>query len=374
MMTIDRWTTPTSIYLHVPFCERICSYCDFYKIQYQKEFVKSYLKALSIEIDQAKIQNIMNTIYIGGGTPSVLSANELNDLLRLVQPFCNNQTEWTVEVNPNDVTNEKMEIFASQGVNRWSVGIQTFQDSLLHQLHRSHSSQQAHFALRALQNRGVNFSADLIYGLPNQSMEMLHDDIEKLLEYRPPHISCYALQVEPHTLMSIQGIPQTDDDELRNQYDWILSYLLSRGYRRYEVSNFALPGYESLHNQTYWRSLPYYGFGPGASGYLHNQRYSNTKKFHDYIDGKWRGQVQMVAPKEQEFEFFMLGLRMEEGISLQEYYNRFHENFYDNYQEILPSLLEEKLVRLTNSHLAVTDKGFYILDYVLLRLTKHLEY
>ena len=102
-------------------------------------------------------------------------------------------------------------------------------------------------------------------------MEMLHDDIEKLLEYRPPHISCYALQVEPHTLMSIQGIPQTDDDELRNQYDWILSYLRSRGYRRYEVSNFALPGYESLHNQTYWRSLPYYGFGPGASGYLHNQ-------------------------------------------------------------------------------------------------------
>jgi oxygen-independent coproporphyrinogen-3 oxidase len=174
--------------------------------------------------------------------------------------------------------------------------------------------------------------------------------------------------------MSIQGIPQTDDDELRNQYDWILSYLRSRGYRRYEVSNFALPGYESLHNQTYWRSLPYYGFGPGASGYLHNQRYSNTKKFHDYIDGKWRGQVQMVAPKEQEFEFFMLGLRMEEGVSLQEYYNRFHENFYDNYQEILPSLLEEKLVRLTNSHLAVTDKGFYILDYVLLRLTKHLEY
>jgi len=373
-MTNEQRQYPTALYLHVPFCERICSYCDFFKIQYHKGFVQSYLQALSLEIEEAKIHHKMKTIYIGGGTPSVLSERELGRLLQLVQPFCNAETEWTVEINPNDATLSKMEIFKSHGVNRFSIGIQTFQDSLLQQLHRSHSSVQAHQALKTLRKYNINFSADLIYGLPNQTMEMLQNDLEMLLQYQPPHLSCYALQVEPHTLMSIQHIPQTDDERLREQYDWILGYLRSRGYHRYEVSNFALPGYESLHNQTYWKGLEYYGFGPGASGYLANQRYSNTKKFQDYIKGIWGREIQSLSSKEQEFEFLMLGLRMEEGISLEDYRVRFHASFQDNYQQDLPPLLKEGLLMIKDGHLSVSDKGFYILDHILLRLTQHLEY
>jgi oxygen-independent coproporphyrinogen III oxidase len=289
------------IYIHIPFCRKACHYCDFHFTTNQAG-QGNVLKAMQAEMrllipeylgTLAPAEQTLQTLYFGGGTPSLIPPSELDSL-------CNNAAmlagvdlqslkEFTLEANPDDVTPQAALAWRSMGVNRISLGIQTFNDALLAQLNRSHTSSQAHLALLTLKQAGfANISADLIFALPGQNMESLSTDLDNLLSYELPHISLYNLTLEPDTVLgrlaSKGQIDLPTDSLAADMMAYIMARLASEGYRQYEVSNFARPGFESLHNSSYWLGTPYLGIGPGAHSYYGENRYANIRSNGAYIE------------------------------------------------------------------------------------------
>lgn len=357
-----------SLYIHIPFCNHICHYCDFTKLFYNENLIEPYLEALFAEIDSYNIKNI-KTIYIGGGTPTSLSEQHLKRLLEKVKPLLASEYEFTVEGNVENITSSKLKIMKESGVNRLSIGIQTTNNELLNKIGRNHTFEQTIKVIRdARKLKFNNINVDLIYGLPGQNQEQLANDINNILGLNTEHISIYSLTVSPGTIFFNKKVKEQKEDDARDSYDFILKTLRQNGYKRYEISNFAKPGFESEHNQTYWKDEQYYAVGLGASGYIGDCRYTNTKNINKYIKQNYIEVKETIIEKDELEDFMLCNLRLEDGFLDSEFVARFHVSFYEKYKEKCDKLINDGLLIIDNGRIRLSDSGLIIMDRILIEL------
>ncbi len=315
-----------SIYIHIPFCKKICSYCDFCKMYYNKEWVDKYLIALEKEIKSNYKNEIINTLYIGGGTPSSLSKLQLKKLFSILKLIkLNNKYEFTFECNIEDINEELLKLLKNNKVNRLSIGIQTFNKKYLLLMNRT-SKNNIKNTINLCKKHFNNINIDLIYGLENQTIMELNEDLNKFLELDLQHISIYSLILEKNTILSNSNYKELDEDNQRKMYDLIRKNLNKNGYIQYEISNFSKKGYESKHNLTYWNNEHYYGFGLGASGYIDNIRYTNTRNFNKYLNGEYIYEKDIIDDEINMQNEMILGLRKIKGVSKKKFYQKYHIN------------------------------------------------
>ena len=357
-----------AMYIHIPFCKNICSYCDFPKVFYSFLYEEKYINQLLKEIKEAKV-NKCSTIYIGGGTPSALSTCGLEKLLSYLYDFLKEDYEFTIEVNPETIDEEKVKLFQKYGINRVSIGVQSFNEDILKLLNRKHSYDDVKLCVDLLNKYGIyNYSFDFIYGINGEDINHIENDFKYIDELKPKHLSFYSLILEDHTCLKVKDYKELDEDEIVNQYNYIYGELTKRGYIQYEVSNYAHKGYESKHNLVYWKDKKYYGFGLGASGYIDNIRYTNTKNLTKYLKGVNDIYKEELTLQEEKEEFIMLGLRLVEGISLKEYEEKFNENLLELKKEEINYLLNQNLIKISFDRLFTTYQGMLLLDVVILKL------
>ena len=328
------------IYIHIPFCVRKCDYCDFYSVPGRDGRMDEYLHALEVHIaesaPQAEIYTV-NTIYFGGGTPTFFGAERLARLLQLVRKQFNvsKDCEITVECNPDSADQDTLLTLKKAGVNRLSMGVQSAQDKELEEIGRVHSFAQATRAFQRARDAGFdNISLDLIYGLPDQTMESWKESVEALLKLNPEHLSCYGLKLEQGTPLYERREQEqmADDDTQADMYLWMVERLKNAGYGQYEISNFARPGRQSRHNLKYWMGEEYIGFGPSAHSYFGQQRYSFVRDLDAYVkgvlyNGKILDESTRINRREMGKEYLMLRMRTIWGVEENEYRERFYLNF-----------------------------------------------
>lgn len=354
----------SSAYIHIPFCKTICTYCDFCKMYYNSNWVTTYLDSLSKEIDKLYKGALMNTLYIGGGTPNSLNIDELERLFKILKKIkLNNSYEYTIECNIELLNEQQILLFKKYGINRVSIGVQTFNDKYLKFLGRNHTKEEVIEKIKLLKNNGItNINIDLIYALPNQTLDELDKDIEFYKELDIPHISCYSLIIEPNTILYNKKTENIDEDIDSDMYNLIINRLDK--YDHYETSNFAKKGYESKHNLNYWNNNNYYGFGMGASGYIDNIRYDNTKSLNKYIEGKYLLTSNELDRNEQIENEFILGFRKIEGINIKDFNDKYNINMLDI--PVVKKLLEQKLLINTGSSIKINDKYIYTANEILI--------
>ena len=322
------------LYIHVPFCGNKCLYCDFFSVPGRKIPWERFLNALTQEARCRKneLPEEPTTIYLGGGTPSLMPGEIAAELLsRLRNLFGSKASEITIELNPDDVNSEYVDTLLRSGYNRFSMGIQSFDDTCLRTMGRRHTSAQAIAAAELLKERNCNMSLDLIFGLPHQTFEIWKRDVATAIALNPSHISCYSLMLEegtPLTRMVNQGRISVPDDSISAQmYRHLQSELNLAGYRHYEISNFALPGYESRHNSAYWNSSPYLGLGPGAHSYdgSRRRRFNPTsveeylKKYADREESRYSPEDEVLSTEDLAHEYLLTRLRTARGLSEKSY-------------------------------------------------------
>ncbi|MFK4907382.1 radical SAM family heme chaperone HemW [Lactococcus petauri] len=352
-------------YVHIPFCSHICYYCDFAKVLMTGQPVEAYIDELLKEYDSYDISSL-KTLYIGGGTPSVLPADQLEKLLtHLTKTLVLEELEeFTVEANPSDLTDEVLAVLANSPVNRISLGVQSFDDKLLKKIGRTHTEAQVYSSIERLRAAGFeNITIDLIYGLPNQTMEMVERDVQKFLELDLPHVALYSLILEDHTVfMNRQRrgrLRLPSDDRNADMYEYIIEMLTSKGYSHYEVSNFGKIGYESKHNMTYWDNAEYYGIGAGASGYLDGIRYKNHGPVHHYLrEENKRVNEEVLTRKQRIEEEMFLGLRKKNGVSIERFHKKFGQTLEEVYGTIIEELAFQKMLFEADGRIQMTEKGF----------------
>ena len=321
------------IYIHIPFCASKCSYCDFYSLAGCDYLMPEYQEALLAHLEESahSIKNYeVDSIYFGGGTPSFYGADRLVRILDVLKLNGNVRldSEISVECNPDSISFTALKLLREEGVNRISIGVQATDNNLLKLIGRRHSFQQAQKAFRDARRAGFdNISLDLMYGLPSQTRRDWAETLAAIVEMHPEHISCYGLKLEPGTKMykEYHGSPiLPDDDEQADMYSYAAEMLERYGYRQYEISNFAAPGFESRHNLKYWNMEDYISFGPGAHSCVGNVRYSYVKDLREYIAGVRRDvsivdEYEEISPLERAVEYVMLGMRTSRGISKRDY-------------------------------------------------------
>lgn len=372
------------LYVHIPFCVSKCPYCDFVSYgqdQYNEEDLEAYLACLLQEAElyrrelrgeELKIE----TLYIGGGTPTCLSGGQLFALLDSLQKTYCLQTgaEVSVEANPGTLTRDKLLALLSGGCNRLSLGVQSFKERELKTLGRIHTPQEAVDAYRTARKAGfANISIDLMYGLPGQDPDDFLTDLKIAVSLGPEHLSLYQLNIEegtPFYSLREKGVlPETAEETALLIYETAISYLAKEGYRHYEISNFALDGKESRHNQLYWRRQDYLGLGAGASGYLRGVRYANEGSLVAYRAALKRKE-RPVAEEERldretaMAEFMFLGLRLLAGVSKKEFLHNFGESINEVYQDTLSSLKQQELLAESDDAVYLTAKGLYLANVV----------
>lgn len=363
---------PNSLYIHIPFCHKICSFCDFTKVMYIDRFIKPYIDSLINEIDSYQL-NSLYTVYIGGGSPSVLSCAEIEPLLKIVSPLLDKKYEFTIECNPEDLSDEKIKLYKKYGVNRISLGVQSFNCKVLESVNRFHSFSSIKNIINIIKKNGINnISIDLIYGLPNQDLVDLKEDVASLLALPITHFSAYSLSINEGTVLYNKGIREIPEDLSRTYYDLILSEARKRGFERYEVSNFAKNKNYSKHNLVYWNDEEYIGVGLGSSGYINGIRYQNTKNLEKYIsNGPSKNEIVLTNNDIVE-EYIMLKLRTMWGFSLDDFKMRF-PNYYSNIIDVINSFVNDKLLIINDNFVCCSDDGLMILDHILLKLFNAME-
>lgn len=367
-------TKPTSAYVHIPFCTQICYYCDFSKVFIKNQPVDSYLEHLIEEYDSYDIQKL-RTLYIGGGTPTALSAPQLAFLLEKLTDKLDLSylEELTIEANPGDLDQEKIAILKDSPVNRVSLGVQTFNDRMLKQIGRSHSEKDIYENIANLKKAGFdNISIDLIYALPKQTMEDVKTNVAKAIALDIPHMSLYSLILENHTVfmnrMRRGKLPLPKEDLEAEMFDYIIAELEKAGFEHYEISNFSKPGFESRHNLMYWDNAEYYGIGAGASGYVDGVRYKNHGPIRHYLQaveaGNARVQEEVLTLKEKMEEEMFLGLRKKSGVSKKRFEEKFGFSFEDRYGAVVSELTEQGLLVPDRDIVRMTKQGLFLGDTV----------
>lgn len=375
----------SGIYIHIPFCKQACSYCDFYFLT-KKELRAPFVEALLDEIksfeNHPSSQELIQTIYIGGGTPSLLTIDQLEQIFdQLHKTFRIDASEVTLEMNPDDVSADYLRQVQNLGVNRASMGVQSFDEDLLRFMHRAHTTAEAEMALEAIQKANFpSFTADLIYGNPGQSTESLQKDVHRLLGYNPSHVSAYSLTIEPKTRLGKQvklgRIKPPEDEIVAEHFDLVRSELEKAGINQYEVSNYSKPGKEAVHNSNYWRHKNYIGLGPSAhSFYWENEneakRWENRPDLTAYLKKEWesvRENEENLSLNDLAEERLMLGLRTKWGVSYRELEERYGYSFNQTQMNWLKDQAEQGMVTLTDTGIALTHKGLSIADYLIVDL------
>lgn len=366
-------TKSTSAYIHILFCEHICYYCDFNKVFLEGQPVDEYIEALLKEARLALRQNPvekMETLYVGGGTPTSLTASQLERLLsglREILPYYNG--EFTVEANPGDLTADKLDVMKNYGVNRLSMGVQTFDDRLLKKIGRKHTAQDVYDTIQLLEEKDFsNVTIDLIYALPGQSLESFRDTVTRALALDLPHYALYSLILENQTMFMNwvrRGKMHLPEQELEAQmYAETIDAMEKAGRKQYEISNFAKPGFESQHNLVYWNNQNYFGLGAGASGYLGNRRYKNRGPIQHYLKSLKNDQLpvleeEILTQKAQIEEEMFLGLRKILGVDKTVFENRFGFSMMDVYGDVIEKLKQQKLITETDSRVCLTEEGLF---------------
>ena len=361
------------IYIHIPFCRSKCDYCDFYSLAGRDDRMDQYQKALLSHIKETAplAQDFpVDTIYIGGGTPSYYGAKRLKELLGVIRKLykVEKDAEVTVECNPDSVDVKSLKILRKAGVNRLSMGMQSAIACELERIHRIHTPQQVNEAATAARKAGfTNLSLDLIYGLPGQTMDSWKATVEHALSLIPQHLSCYGLKVEEGTPLAArvaQGEVLPDDDQQADLYLWTVGRLERAGYSQYEISNFAKPGFASRHNLRYWLTQPYIGFGPGAHSDFGGRRYSFVRDLDAYIQGVLQGgdiidESEIIPKRDRCGEYLMLRLRTVQGINEQEYRSTYFMDFAP-LQARLEQFRAQGWAEQTDGRWHFTPKGFLL--------------
>ena len=373
--------TASSVYIHIPFCATKCYYCAFNTYTFHKEQAKVYLQALRTEMElYAPETDPLQTIFIGGGTPSILSADSLTQLFADVhQHFqITPDAEITVECNPGTVDAEKLRVMRDNGVNRLSFGLQAMQDDTLKQLGRIHTVDEFLQSYRLAREGGFeNINIDLIFALPDQRMEAWHHTLNEVISLEPAHISAYNLVMEETTPFyewwQAGKLHLPSEDTEADMFQYTIETLTAHGYMHYEICNFARPNSAARHNLVYWDNQPCIGLGVGASGYVNGVRYSNIRGIAPYIDelserNKPVADTERLTGHAEKSETLMLALHKQEGISLDAYQDRFGEDIEIAFGTILKKWLDLKLLERTATHLRLTPRGLFLANEVFIEL------
>lgn len=376
----------TSIYIHIPFCISKCKYCDFAsypsKIKYQNEYFNALKNEIRIFKSNETREMEIETIYIGGGTPSLVDSKYIVEVLEYIKSNfnCENTKEISIEMNPNTVTKEKILAYKKIGINRFSLGLQTTNDELLSSIGRVHTYSDFLNAIEIMKKENIdNINVDLIYNLPNQKIKDVLLDIEKIANLKVNHISFYSLTLMEGTIFYKEykegKLILPDEDTERDMYHEGILQLEKFGYNQYEISNFSLKNSECLHNIVYWKTLPYIGFGLGAHSYFDGKRFGNQVLFDSYLEKADENTkpidsltIEIIEEKEAVFEYLMLGLRMNKGIKLNEFEKRFDKKISEEYKIIFQKLSHEGLITIEVDGYKLTLKGIDLSNYVFEKL------
>lgn len=365
---------PLGLYIHIPFCKAKCAYCDFYSLAQSEDKMDAYVAALTAHLEEVAPRaqsHTVDSVYFGGGTPSYLGHKRIIKLLKTIkkQYHVADDAEITMEANPdsaNDV--HALKALRRAGINRISLGVQSSDDTMLKEIGRIHNWEQVNTAVAAIRKAKItNLSLDLIYGLPNQTMESWQKTLTDCIALEPEHISCYALKVEEGTplYMRRHTISLPDDDLQADMYLYTVEQLARSGYAQYEISNFAKPDFASRHNLKYWQLQEYAGFGPGAHSDFGGTRYGYVRDLESYLRGDLTlSESEEIPPLERELEYIMLSLRTTEGISRHTYEYRYRQPFAPM-ETLFEQYASHNLARRTESGWALTPQGFLVSNQII---------
>lgn len=362
------------IYVHIPFCARKCDYCDFTSFVCTKDIQKHYFDALKKQI-RTKAETVgrlpVVSVFFGGGTPSVPDAYFVTSTLDTVRECFDVQkdAEITIEVNPNSAGLEKLSAYRTSGFNRLSIGLQSSDNSELKVMSRLHTFEEFLETYNDAKRAGFcNINVDIMSALPGQTVESYKKTLEKVVSLNPEHISAYSLIIEEGTPFFERykdGIGLPDEDSEREMYYETARILSAGGYHRYEISNYAREGFECLHNRGYWTRFPYLGFGISAASFFDGQRYLCNVSLDDFINGNFFEEREVLTDEDAMEEFMFLGLRLTEGISKQEFFERFNKKYDDVYGEVTGKLSDEGLIKVSEDNVRLTLKGLDVSNYAM---------
>ncbi|KYG58021.1 radical SAM family heme chaperone HemW [Planococcus maritimus] len=364
------------MYIHIPFCHQICFYCDFNKVFFKDQPVDAYIESIGKELalwkQQGALEVPLETVFLGGGTPTALTPDQLKRLLELIHQYVpmSEDVEWSSEANPDELTREKMEVLYKGGVNRLSMGVQTFDQDLLKRLGRTHANDDVLRAVETAREVGFsNISFDLMYGLPGQTMAQWDETLERAFAFGMPHFSAYSLIIEPKTVfynLMVKGKLNTVTEDLEgDMYERLMNEMEKHGLHQYEISNFAKPGHESRHNLLYWDNEEYIGVGAGAHGYVDGVRYSNHGPLKKYMEPLEAGErpvldATTVTVKAQMEEEMFLGLRKTAGVELARFEEKFGAALEQVYGEILQNEQAKGNLVVEQGRVKLTHKGRFV--------------
>ncbi|MBW3521035.1 MULTISPECIES: radical SAM family heme chaperone HemW [unclassified Chryseobacterium] len=364
------------IYIHIPFCKQKCSYCNFHfstSLNFKDEMLDAMKKEIFLRKEELQNKNLQS-LYFGGGTPSVLSADEIKSLIdEVLKHFSfNNDIEITLEANPDDLNVQFLKGLSSSPVNRLSIGTQSFFDEDLKMMNRAHNASEAEGSIKRAQDLGFeNLSIDLIYGSPTSNLEIWKENLNKTIALEIPHISSYALTVEPKTALenwvSKGKVANPKEEEQNREFYYMIDFLKDHGFDHYEVSNFAKEGFYSRHNSAYWKYQEYLGIGPSAHSYngtdvrswnvANNQQY--IKKLNSNILAK---ETEILSQQDQFNEMIMIGLRTIWGVDLNSLNEKFSENILDKFNKEIQHKIEDGILKIENDHLKIPEKHWFMAD------------
>ena len=356
-----------ALYIHIPFCNHICSYCDFCKIYYREDLANAYIEALQKELHTLSITDPLYTLYIGGGTPSSLNYQQLQMVMTMIQPYITKETiEVSIEVNPESMDKKKLEILKKGKVNRISIGVQTFDPQLVANINRKHSLSQVVSLVREAYAMGFIVSLDMMYGLEHQTLTTIKKDLQILSTLSLHHISYYSLIIEKHTRLyqqKYQGIQEDLEFEMLQTIDQSLE---SMGYKQYEVSNYAKAGYQSKHNTAYWKYNNYFGIGVGATSKIDHQMHTHNRNIYDYIKGKQTITTENMRLEDSLFNTIMMSLRLLEGIDITTINERYQIDFEKKYAAVIQKHIANGSLHKTNGYLHCNKQSLWIMNTILL--------
>lgn len=369
-------TNQIGLYVHIPFCVRKCNYCDFCSFAgVDKDTRSAYINKMCEEIESYKDKEIaIDTIFFGGGTPTLLSPTEFSRIVKSIKNTfsVSDDVEFAMEANPGTTNRAKISELVKLGVNRFSIGLQSIHGNELKKLGRIHDFEDFKKAFNDMRAEGIaNINVDLMYGIPEQTKETFRETLKKVTEISPEHLSVYGLILEEGTpFFDMKGeLKLPSEDEECDMYSLASEFLSRNGYSHYEISNYAKPGFESKHNLKYWKDQEYIGVGVSAYSYFNGRRFGNTKSISDYISADSPiAYDEPIDLNEEKYEYVMLALRLKDGFSSEDYKKRFGEDFISGREETIKEFVDRGYMSVCGDRIFLTESGFYVSNYILTEL------
>lgn len=365
------------LYIHMPFCKAKCYYCDFISYANKEKLIKEYVEALIKEMKHNNLSKYsIQTVYIGGGTPSLIDNESISKIMDNVRLFVADNAEITIEINPGTANKEKLKKYKEIGINRLSIGLQSADNELLSEIGRIHKYEDFLNVYNEARNIGFrNINVDLMLGLPNQDLKKLEESVKEVITLSPEHISIYSLILEENTklydMVMNEELKLPDEAIERKMYWNVKKMLENEGYIHYEISNFAKEGYKSRHNSDCWEQKEYIGIGVSSHSYLNNKRYSNSESVEEYIKNINNNDFdknitihEEQTKEDKQKEYMILGLRKINGVNITKFKNKFGENPIFLYRQELNKLVQEELIEIYDNNIKLTDKGLDLANVV----------